>query len=134
MGVLQAMKTSQVVASLILVGWLAVYWFITLKGGFMTGFGPGGGGDPHSPSEINWNQVRMDVALSVVCLIPILALWTRSRILLGFGAVILIPAALLGLFLLVIPPLGLAILATVFAWYYAARSRWSILNRTISPN
>ena len=127
------MKTSQVVASLIFVGWLTAYWIITLNGGFMNGFGPGGSGDPHSPSEINWNQVRVDVALSVVCLIPVLALWTPSKLLLCFGAVILIPVALFGLFLLSIPPLGLAILATVFAWCNAARSRWGILNRTESP-
>ena len=125
------MKSSQVVASLILLGWLAGYWAIALKGGFMTGFGPGESGDPYSPKVINWNQFRMDVALSVVCVLPILALWTLSRLLLGVGAVILVPAALFGLFLLMIPPLGLAILVTVFTWYYAAHSRWEILNGSV---
>ena len=94
----------------------------------MTGFGPSGSGDPHSPTAVNWKQLRMDLSLSVACVIPILALWIPSRIALGFGAVILIPVALFGLFLLMIPPLGMAILATVFAWYYAARLRWSILS------
>ena len=132
--VLQEMKTSQVVASLILIGWLAIYWIVSLNGGFMTGFGPSGPGDPHSSPVTNWNQIRMDGALSLICLIPILALWTPSRILLGLGAVLLIPTALVGLFFLTIPPLGLAILATVMAWFYAARSRWSILSSTVSPN
>jgi hypothetical protein len=76
----------------------------------------------------------LDVALSLVCIIPILALWLPSKALLGIGAVILIPAALVGIFLLTIPPLGLAILVTVIAWYYAARSRWRILNGTETPN
>ena len=93
------MKTSQVIASLSLVGWLALYWIISLNGGFMTGFGPSGPGDPNGPHQINWNQVRMDVAVSFACFIPILALWTPSRLLLGFGAVILVPVAILGLFL-----------------------------------
>jgi hypothetical protein len=128
------MKPSQVVASMILVGWLALYWIISLNGGFMTGFGPSGSGDPHNAAVTNWNQVRMDVALSLICLIPILALWTPSRILLGLGAVLLIPTALVGLFLLTIPPLGLAILATVIAWFYAARSRWNTLSLTESAN
>ena len=109
------MKTSQVVASLILVGWLALYWIISLNSGFMTGFGPSGSGDPHSPVVTNWNQIRIDIALSSICLIPILALWTPSRILLGLATVLVIPAALVGLFFLAIPPLGLAILATVIA-------------------
>ncbi len=118
------MKPDQVIPSLILMGWFAAYWIISLHGGFMTGFGPSGPGDPHSPAVTNWNQVRMDAALSVSCLIPVLALWIPSRILLGLGAVILLPATLLGLLFLTIPPLGLAILATVFVWYSAAHSRW----------
>ena len=132
--VLQKMKTSQVVVSLIFVGWMALYWIISLNGGFMAGFGPSGSGDPHSPAVTNWNQVRMDVAVSLLCVIPILALWAPSRIFLGLASVLLIPAALVGLFLLTIPALGLAILATVIAWCYAARSRWSTLNLIVSPN
>jgi hypothetical protein len=119
------MKTSQVIASLILVVWLAVYWIISMNGGFMTGFGPGGGGESHN--AINWKQVGMDAALTIVCVIPLLALWTPSRFLLGIGAVLLLPVALLGVLMLTIPPLGLAILTTVFLWCYAARTRWSIL-------
>ena len=128
------MKTSQVIASLSLVGWLALYWIISLNGGFMTGFGPSGPGDPNGPHQINWNQVRMDVAVSFACFIPILALWTPSRLLLGFGAVILVPVAILGLFLLTIPPLGVAILGTVFVWYCAALLRWGGLSHTGYPN
>ncbi len=125
--VLQEMKTSQVVASLIFVGWLAFYWLIGFNWGFMTGFGPSGSGDPHSPAMINWNQIRIDIALSVVCLIPVLALWTRSRILRAIGFLILSPIAIVGVFLLLtVPLLGLAILATVCAWCFAAISRISI--------
>ena len=119
------MKTSQVIASLILVVWLAVYWIITMNGGFMTGFGPGGSGGSHN--AINWKQASMDAALTMVCVIPLLALWTPSRFLLGIGAVLLLPVALLGILMLTIPPLGLAILTTVILWCYAARTRWSIL-------
>lgn len=100
----------------------------------MTGFGPSGSGDPHSAATTNWNRVRLDVALSLICLIPILVLWTPSRILLGLGAVLLILAALAGPFLLTIPPLGLAVLTTVIAWFYATRSRWSALGLTGSAN
>ena len=116
------------------MGWFALYWIIVLNGGFMTGFGPSGPGDPQSPKAINWNQIVMDAALSVSCIIPILALWIPSRILIGLSAVILLPATLLGLLLLTIPPVGLAILATVFSWYYAAYSRWCLLAPTNSPN
>ena len=125
------MKTSQIAASLILVGWLALYWSISLNGGFMTGFGPSGSGDPHSPAVTNWNQIRMDVAISVVCLIHILALWTPSKILLGIGFVIIIPIAVVGLLLLAMPPIGLATLVTVGAWCYAASSRLRVLDSSV---
>jgi hypothetical protein len=96
----------------------------------MTGFGPSGSGDPNGAAVTNWNRVRMDIALSLICLIPVLALWTPSRILLGLGAVLLIPTAFAGFFLLTMPPLGFAILATVIVWFYAARSRWIALDLT----
>lgn len=122
------MRPSQVIASLLLLGWLAAFWAIALNGGFMTGFGPSGPPDPHEPVEVNWNNVVINAAFSTACLLPLAALWTPpNRWLLITSAVIMTLVALLGLMTMMIPPLGIAVLGTVFMWFYAASPQWALL-------
>ncbi len=122
------MRPGQIIASFLLVGWLVTFWAITLNGGFMTGFGPSGGPDPHELVKVNWNNMVINLVFSAACLVPLAALWTPPlRWLLITSAVIMSGVALLGLMALMMPPLGIAVFGTVFMWFYAARSRWTSL-------
>lgn len=123
----EKMRANQVIGSLGLALLLGAYLTISLNGGFMTGFGPSGPGDPHSPETINWNQIVMAIFAVVGCVIPIISLWLQSRVLVVIASIGIAPIFIVGVLCMMVPLLGLAILIPVLLWANAAHSQWLLL-------
>lgn len=106
------------------IGYVSVAW----KGGFMTGFGSGDSLDPYSPAQILMNGIVLIWTIFLV-----VALWRPNKVLLVLGGLMILPLVIIGLFCLMIPPLGIALLLAPILWYRTAYTQWKN-HQTIGTN
>jgi len=106
------------------IGYVSVAW----KGGFMTGFGSSDSLDPYSPAQILMNGIVLIWTIFLV-----VALWRPNKVLLVLGGIMILPLVVIGLFCLMIPPLGIGLLLAPILWYRTAYAQWKNL-QTIGTN
>lgn len=91
-----------------------------MAGGFMTGFGPSGGLPPDVPKAVNWNQITMDILVSLSCVLPVLALWIPGGLTLVLGRIAIIFISLVGvLSFFGLNFLSLPVAFTILVWFFA---------------
>jgi hypothetical protein len=98
---------------------------IMAYGSMMSAFGPG-----HYEKSDTSITIFLTIA---VFLVPITCIWIPTKGSLILGALILAPAFLIGCLLLIIPPLGLALLVPTSIWYGCAYSLWKNGTEPVGP-
>lgn len=119
------MKT---IASLLITYIGLGYIFVAWNGGFMTGFGAKSNSlDPYSPS-----QILINGTILVWTIFLVVALWRPNKVLLLLGGIMMLPLVVIGLFCLMIPPLGIALLLAPTLWYCTAYAHWKNLQKCVA--
>lgn len=122
------MKISQILASLIQTLWLLAYWKFCNSGGYMTGFGPSGPGDPTSPVKINFVQLAIDIGVVLLCIIPTISLWTPyPKLIEASGWFMLAFVGISVWVMLIFFPIGFPMFVSALIWYYAAAASFAKL-------